>query len=189
MFKAVYFHKTVRAAEVMLLHSMLEAYKELNLDLKVRDVDEYLALTDDIMLNLLLNANKRSSKLARDYLNRRLLKCVFEKIIHSREKKSYSIDIRKEIAGRANIDEDNIYIDISNAPSLSLTPDKDKPNSIILVKKDLKSYEIISLEDLPLINSILGYMNMIRVYTSAEYRDEVRDAANKVFNDKMYLSA
>ncbi|GIU72354.1 MAG: phosphohydrolase [Candidatus Nitrosocaldaceae archaeon] len=189
MFKAVYFHKTVRAAEVMLLHSMLEAYKELNLDMKVRDVDEYLALTDDTMLNLLLNANKRSAKLARDYLNRRLLKCVFEKIIHSREKKSYSIDIKKEIADRANIDEDNIYIDISNAPSLSLTPDKDKPTSIILVKKDLKSYEVISLEDLPLINSILGYMNMIRVYTLAEYRDEVRDAANKVFNDKMYLSA
>lgn len=190
MFKAVYFHKTVRAAEVMLLYSMLSAYKELALDQKAKDIYEYIKLTDETMLNLLSQANKRAARLAEDYMNRRLLKCVFERIIHSREKKQYAIDIREEIAKIANVNEEDIYIDVSNAPSLSLTASKDKPHTIILVKKGIRtSYESIRLEDLPLINAILGYMNMVRVYTLAEHRDEVSKASNKVFNDSMYLSA
>ncbi|MEM2856898.1 MAG: HD domain-containing protein [Candidatus Nitrosocaldaceae archaeon] len=183
MFKAVYFHKSVRAAEVMLLHAMIEA-KELNIRSKVRNIDEYLSLTDDSMLNMLLNSNKRSSSLAMDYLDRRLLKCVFEHIIQSRDKLSYeSSSLKEEIAREADLSEDDIYLDISKAPSLSLTSSKDKPSSLILVKKGPeRTYEIIGLEDLPLINSILGYMNMIRVYTPVKYRDIVEEASNKVFN-------
>lgn len=186
MFKAVYFHKTVRSAEVMLLYSMKSSYKELGLDKKVKDIDEYISLTDDIMLNLLLSADGRAVKLARDYLNRRLLKCVFEKQIQSREKHRYSIDIRAEISRLADVNEEDIYIDISNVPSLSLTPNKDKPYSIILVKKGSKTKKI-RLEDLPLIRSILGYMNMIRVYTLADYRYKVSRASEKVFNDSINL--
>ena len=48
MFKAVYFHKTVRSAEVMLLHSMILADKELNLtDISLNN---YLNLTDEATL-------------------------------------------------------------------------------------------------------------------------------------------
>jgi len=45
MFKAVYFHKTVRSAEVMLLESMRLAYDELGFS--SLSVDDYLWLTDD----------------------------------------------------------------------------------------------------------------------------------------------
>lgn len=181
MFKAVYFHKTVRAAEVMLLHAMRA--DDLHLIDKVRNIDEYLSLTDDTMLAMLLRSNKRSSSLAMDYINRRLLKCSFEHIIQSKEKISYEAPFRDEIARLAGIDEDEVYLDISKAPSLSLTARKDKPSSLILVRKgSRRSYEIIGLEDLPLINSILGYMNMIRVYTTSRYRNVVEEASNKVFN-------
>ena len=45
MFKAVYFHKTVRSAEVMLLHSMLLADDQLNLtDISL---ENFLELTDE----------------------------------------------------------------------------------------------------------------------------------------------
>ena len=45
MFKAVYFHKTVRFAEVMLLNSMILADEQLNLT--DTSLDNYLNLTDE----------------------------------------------------------------------------------------------------------------------------------------------
>ena len=53
MFKAVYFHKTVRAGEVMLIESMELAEEELNLTSMV--LDDYLELSDDVILSKLLN--------------------------------------------------------------------------------------------------------------------------------------
>jgi HD superfamily phosphohydrolase len=51
MFKAVYFHKTVRAAEVMLLHSMTAADEVLGLT--DTSLENYLALTDEATLERL----------------------------------------------------------------------------------------------------------------------------------------
>jgi len=53
MFKAVYFHKTVRAGEVMLLESMDLAEEELNLTSMI--LDDYLKLSDEVILSKLLN--------------------------------------------------------------------------------------------------------------------------------------
>ena len=82
MFKAVYFHKTVRAGEVMLLESMDLAEEELNLTSMI--LDDYLQLSDDVILSKLLNLPEHNSKLkaakkiATDYQNRNLFKSVFE---------------------------------------------------------------------------------------------------------------
>src|ERR671923_1239776 len=87
MFKAVYFHKTVRSAEVMLLNSMALADEQLNLT--DRSIDNYLNLTDEVILERicsLKNGNKIAVKLAMDYRTRRLLKCVYEKFVHKRDK-------------------------------------------------------------------------------------------------------
>ncbi len=171
MFKAVYFHRSVRAAQVMLLHSILYGYKELSLDEKVKDPESYISLTDDLMLGELLHiSNDHASRLAKDYLDRRLLKCVYEEIIQSNEKVKPSLeDLKNRIIEVTKVED--IYIDIPSTSSLSLTPTKDIPSEIILVHK--KEYEKKKLEDLPLIKSILGYMNMIRIYTRAEDRDKV----------------
>ena len=61
MFKAVYFHKTVRAGEVMLLESMYLAEEELGLS--STSLNEYLKLTDEVILSKLLNLPERNSKL------------------------------------------------------------------------------------------------------------------------------
>ena len=86
MFKAVYFHKTVRSAEIMMLRSMILADEELHLtDASLKN---YLEFTDDatmVRLITLQQKNKQlklAAKLARDYRDRKLLKCVFEKILH-----------------------------------------------------------------------------------------------------------
>ena len=100
MFKAVYFHKTVRSAEVMLLRSMLLADKELKLTNS--SLANYLELTDDVTMVKLASLSPRNddlklaAKLAADYRDRRLLKCVFEKILH----KSPSI-LRRIVSKRA----------------------------------------------------------------------------------------
>ena len=54
MFKAVYFHKTVRSAEVMLLHSILLAYDSINFN--VSSLDNYLSLTDETILMKILTS-------------------------------------------------------------------------------------------------------------------------------------
>ena len=77
MFKAVYFHKTVRAGEVMLLESMELAEEELGLT--SMSLDDYLKLSDEVLLSKLLNLPEHNSKLktakkiAADYQNRNLL--------------------------------------------------------------------------------------------------------------------
>jgi HD superfamily phosphohydrolase len=90
MFKAVYFHKTVRSAEVMLLESIRLADKELGLT--SLNLDDYVKLTDESLLFKLLSLSddsdelKRAKEFAQDYQNRRLLKCVFERILTNKTK-------------------------------------------------------------------------------------------------------
>src|SRR5215212_8894579 len=87
MYKAVYFHKTVRSAEVMLLRSIMLADEQLNLTNKT--LNNYLNLTDEILLEqicLLGNRNKSAVRLAQEYKSRKLLKCVYEKFFHSHDK-------------------------------------------------------------------------------------------------------
>src|SRR3989344_2206177 len=88
MFKAVYFHKTVRAAEVMLLESIKLADSELGFT--SLDLDDYVKLTDDYVVTQLINLTgitselKRAKKIAQNYQNRDLFKCVYERIFTSK---------------------------------------------------------------------------------------------------------
>ena len=54
MFKAVYFHKTVRAGEVMLLEAMSLA--DDHLGLSSMDVKQYVTQTDDSILQQLTSS-------------------------------------------------------------------------------------------------------------------------------------
>src|SRR5574338_751767 len=123
MFKAVYFHKTVRAAEVMLLESMLLADKEL--DLTTNNLEKYVELTDEFVISKLVslpNKNsdlRRAKQLAIEYQERKLLKCVYEKIFTKpRMGKINVTDLQKDIARKSKIDESEIFIDISKTPSI-----------------------------------------------------------------------
>ncbi|MFQ5940448.1 MAG: HD domain-containing protein [Nitrososphaerales archaeon] len=194
MFKAVYFHKTVRSAEVMLLRAMILADEELHLT--DASLENYLELTDDATLVRLTALQpkdyqlKLATKLARDYRDRKLLKCVFEKILHKSDRivrKVFSKRLLKsmseEIASSADVDPNHIYVDASKAPSVPLTPTKEEPNAIVLVSKDSNGKKIhytLPISEIPLISSISGFMDMIRVYTTSESRTRVEKAVKKV---------
>ncbi|MGQ0605396.1 MAG: HD domain-containing protein [Candidatus Nitrosotenuis sp.] len=181
MFKAVYFHKTVRSAEVMMLESIRLAdedcgFTELNLE-------NYTKLTDEFVVSQILalpdhtKEQKRAKKFATDYQNRRLLKCVYEKIMTQKSDKSEQI--RVNLAKKSKLDKDEIFVDTSGTFSVPLTPAKEKTKSITLVTGSKTPTEI-PFSKIPVVSSMAESMNILRVYTSQNNRKKVEMAAKSI---------
>jgi HD superfamily phosphohydrolase len=193
MYKAVYFHKTVRSAEVMLLRSIMLADEQLNLTDK--SLNKYLSLTDEITLErirLLGNDNKSAARLAQDYKSRKLLKCVYEKFLHSHDKLNRRLyakalfGLESRISEIAQLKKENtVFVDASSASSMPRTPTKEEISSILLIEKE-HEYET-PVSEIPLIASIAGTLDMLRVYTTAENRDTVEECTNKVLGSEESL--
>src|SRR3989337_55701 len=201
MFKAVYFHKSVRSGEVMLVHSMKIQNDALNLT-PPNSLEEFFVLHDEMVLEKLSSlSNQRQAngdvnnvgvKLAKDYQNRNLLKCVYEFFILSSQRgknkepsTASETDIEKsnivgielfddQVKKLAKIVEENrksghpIFLDVSKAPSIPLAPKKREVTSIMIIDK--KSEYEKSFDQIPLINAISGYLDMIRIYTTRDNR-------------------
>jgi HD superfamily phosphohydrolase len=188
MFKAVYFHKTVRSAEVMLLHSMRLANDQLNLT--DTELPNYLSLTDDTTLEKIISLkanNKGSVRLAEDYKNRRLLKCVYEKFLNRSDSSFRRMDMHtlqylaSQIEERANVEQESVFVDASRASSMPLTPTKEEISSILLVDKE-RAYET-PISEIPLIDSVTGLLDTLRVYTTPRNRDAVERSVKKVLGE------
>ena len=187
MFKAVYFHKTVRAGEVMLLEAMSLAGNELGLSsLKM---DEYVKLTDEVILEKLMSLPETSSdltaakKIATDYQDRKLFKCVFERSLSGKSLSKKRLDeIKQKIAKKSKINSNQIFIDTSTTSSIPLTPSKKESKSIILTRKDGKNTiaKEIPISQIPLVSSMSKVMNILRVYTPASYRKKVEIATKSI---------
>jgi uncharacterized protein len=185
MFKAVYFHKTVRSAEVMLLHSMLLADEQLNLtDVSLEKFSE---LTDENVLERIITLNGENeiaAKLARDYRSRKLLKCVYEKFLHKHDPTFKKINrdalngLGLRIAETAGVSEASVFVDSSRASSIPLTPSKKEISSVVLSDRE-RTYEI-PVSEIPIIDSITGFLNMLRVYTTSESRNAVERCIRSV---------
>lgn len=191
MFKAVYFHKTVRSAEVMLLESMLLADNEL--DLTTDDLEKYVQLTDEFVISKLIsltpkNADlRRARQLAIEYQERKLLKCVYEKIFTRPRMGKVNIpELQKEISKKSKVDECEIFIDISKTPSIPLSPSKKESHSIVLTTKKgegpKESYEL-PISEIPLVSAISGFMDTLRVYTRQQFRKKVEIAAHVILGE------
>ena len=188
MFKAVYFHKTVRSAEVMLLESIRLADKELGLT--SLNLDDYVKLTDESLLFKLLSLSddsdelKRAKEFAQDYQNRRLLKCVFERILTNKTKlgKMKTNELRTKISKKSLVNKNEIFIDSSITPSIPLGSSKKETHSIILVTKNVSKLhaEKIPISKIPSVSPMSGFMNILRVYTSNQNRKKVEIAAKSI---------
>ena len=190
MFKAVYFHKTVRAGEVMLLESMYLAEEELGLS--SISLDEYLKLTDEVILSKLLSLPERNSKLriakkiATDYLNRNLFKSVFEvSVTGNAITKKRMQSIREEVSKKSKVDINEIFVDSSNTPSIPLSPSKKESKSIIILERDgvKTTAKEMPISDIRLVSVMSGFMKILRVYTPVKNRKKVEIAAKSILND------
>ena len=187
MFKAVYFHKTVRAGEVMLLEAMSLAGNELGLSsLKM---DEYVKLTDEVILEKLMSLPETSSdlkaakKIATDYQDRKLFKCVFERSLSGKSLSKKRLDeIKQKIAKKSKINPNQIFIDTSTTSSIPLTPSKKESKSIILTRKEVKKTiaKEIPISEIPLVSSMSKVMNILRVYTPASHRRKIEIATKSI---------
>src|SRR3970282_1123351 len=192
MFKAVYFHKTVRAAEVMLLEALRLAYEELGLS--SMSLDDYIELTDDYMLAKLVSLPthtsdlKRAQKIATDYQNRKLFKCVFERMLTPNEhiSKMKTSQLKKELSKKSKVDENEIFVDSSVTPSLPLSPSKRESKSLILITRtnNKVSAKEIPISQIPLVSIMSGFMNILRVYTLRKNRKKVEIAAKLILGGR-----
>ncbi len=213
MFKAVYFHKSVRSGEVMLVHSMKIQNDALNLT-PPNSLEEFFVLHDEMVLEKLSRLSNNSQangvgsnvgvKLAKDYRNRNLLKCVYEFfLLSSQRNKNKAPSTASETAiEKGNIDEIEmfddqiikltkiveehrksgypIFLDVSRAPSIPLAPKKREVTSIMIIDK--KSEYEKSFDQIPLINAISGYLDMIRIYTTRDNRQFFENVFDSHFN-------
>ena len=174
----------------MLLESMDLAEEELNLTSMI--LDDYLKLSDDVILSQLLNLPdhnyklKTAKKIATDYQNRNLFKSVFELALTGGAiGKKRLVDIKGEISKVSKVNIDEIFVDSSNTPSIPLSPSKKESKSIILLEEDnnkTKAKEI-QISNIQLVSVMSGFMKILRVYTTAKNRKKVEIAAKLILGD------
>ena len=189
MFKAVYFHKTVRAAEVMLLEALRLSDDEFGFT--NFNLEEYLKLTDEFILSSLLTSKssklRRARQFAQDYQDRKLLKCVFERIVTNRTnlKKINTDELRSQLSKKSKIDESEIFVDSSVTPSIPLAPSKNESTSIILITNDngKQHAKEMPISEIPVVSAISGFMNILRIYTHQKNRKKVEIAAKSLIGN------
>ncbi len=190
-FRAIYYHKTARAGQIMLVRAMEAADEELGLcDFKTPE--EYLEL-DDISLWAKLKACSKSSKIMKDLERRKLLKCAYEREMQAEDKSVSSLfgvegirrQVEEEIASMAGVPKDCVFIDTPSLPSIpyfnKLSFD---PMEIPVVdgtgseRKLLKATKVSRT-----IQVLKGFVNIVRVYTDSDCRLQVEEAAEKVLGN------
>jgi hypothetical protein len=207
MFKAVYFHKTVRAADVMISKAMFLADEKIGLT-SFKSPEEYLNLVDDYVINEILKMKNepRELKLAKDLVldlnNRNLFKTALEAIMHHENKHFSSLvgnpnirhSIEKEIAKKAKIDENYVILDLSTVPSLPFRPFLEERERIgaayipVVIRRG-PSVSVRSLLDVsPIVGELKGFVDIVRVYTSSNYREQVAEAAKTIFEEGSYFT-
>jgi hypothetical protein len=143
---------------------------------------------------------RMAQKLAASYMQRRLVKCVFEKVMQRKDrtiqrifsKKRFRDELASDIAQGAGVKPSDIYIDVPNTPSVPYTYERQAFNSIALFSNDayggIKRTETVPISELPLVGSITGFMDILRIYTFSEHRSKVIGAVEKIFGKEDFMS-
>lgn len=191
-FRAVYFHRVSRAAQMMILRALEFAKDDLGIP-QLKRIEDYLALDDYVVWGKLLE-HKQARKIIQDVASRRLLKTAYEKTFFVRDemvanvfnKESFRDKIAEEIATKAKVDKDEVVLDVPSLPSVPYHYAMQiAPMDIPIFSKTRSGQKVPQkigeLSDL--VNLLTNYMNIVRVYTRAEFRDRVAVAAVDVLGE------
>jgi len=189
MFRAVYYHKTVRAADLMLERAIYDLWDYLGLD--SFNANKYLNLDDYSALSLLNQGakdkpNSLGARLIKGIINRDLVKVAYEKPIMGGKESmiKYTQALQEEIANAANADQSEIFVD---TPYLPVIPLSQSLKSEVDVW-DEKNGNVVPLSTLSKISSSLsGYYEALRIYTFKENREKVNEAAKRVLENESEL--
>jgi len=191
-FRTIYFHRTSRAAQIMLLKALEYAKDDIGIS-RLESVQEYLALDDEIVWAL-LRKNAKSRAIVDDLDRRKLLKCAYEKTFFVKDeflsslftKDTVRVKMEEEIAHKAKVDIGTVSIDLPSLPSVPYHSAADlEPMDIPVFSRGPNGEKIpqkIS-EVSKIVDVLTAYMNIIRVYTVEENREQVRRAAVSVLGE------
>ena len=193
MFEAVYFHKTVRAAELMLLRVLDEVGSQL-FSLPTEDPNSFLMCDDLTFLHKLLHVSpddteelRNAKRIFDDFSRRNLIKLASSRSISdptflgrlSTADGLYGLE--KEIADDAGIDQRHVYIDFPDRASVTFYPGRFGFEDLVLFERGSSGYEFWPATDVsPIARSFSRILKPVRVYTTRGYRPKVKKSADKV---------
>ena len=198
MFLNVYYHKTVRSVEVMLVKLINAADSVLHLT-SFKTPEEFLLLDDMSLVSMMRGIDPTESDYAKEAAammslldSRVLYKSAFEKVLHTQDrfvskvltKRKVRESIEEEIASIAGVENHEVIVDVPTLPSVPYNPHQLNPMEIAIfeivdgkkVSHNLSDYSNIA-------EMMKGYLDVIRVYTFDKNRAEVGRAAREVFQD------
>jgi len=161
---------------------------------KIDNLKSFLSLSDENVIEKIIdlkpsNSNvKYARELASNYKNRNMLKLIFEQILTSTDsfignvysEKKFRSEFISELSSKSNVPEEFIFVDVSSTSSVPTKSTQDLLDEIIIVSKDFNGKHVETLEalELPIAKSILGYMDILRIYTVSNYQEPVKNALN-----------
>jgi HD superfamily phosphohydrolase len=188
-FKSIYFHRVGRAAQIMLATAMDKANDELGLT-RFKTPEQYMAMDDCTVYAMLKNCSK-SKRIIKDLENRRMLKCAYEKTFYEKDtmisnifsRENYRRQLQIEIAEEAKVPTETVIIDVPTVPSVPyehsvLTESMEIP--VFYKTAEGKKVPQRLSEISKIFDTLRGFMNILRVYTTAEQRERVGAAATKI---------
>lgn len=198
MFLNVYYHKTVRSVEVMLVKLINAADNALNLT-SFSSPDEFLELDDMSLISKIRNIDPSESEDAAEAIrmvnlldSRVLYKSAFEKVLHTQDrfvskiltKSKVRESIQDEIASMAGVGNEEVIVDVPTLPSVPYNPHQLDPMEISI-------FEVIEGKRIPhnlseysnIAEMMKTYLDVIRVYTFDKNRVKVGKAARAVFQE------
>ena len=194
-FKSIYFHRMGRAAQIMLASAMDKANNELGLT-SFKTPEEYLQL-DDYTVWSTLKKCKSSQNIIENLERRKMLKCAYERTFYEKNdmstnlfgRETYRTQIRREIAKEANVDLEKVIIDVPTVPSVpyhqAVMTD---PTEIPVFTRNTKGKQ--NLQKLSnsskIFETLKGFMNIIRIYTDEQNRENVENATIKILGNIPY---
>jgi HD superfamily phosphohydrolase len=188
-FKSIYFHRVGRAAQIMLAVAMEKANNELGLT-AFQTPEEYLAM-DDNTVWAKLKACEKSRGVIEDLERRRLLKCAYERTFYEKDamvsnifgRESSRRQMQEEIAKEAGVELEAVVIDVPTVPSVPyhhavLMESMEIP---VFSRSQAGEKTLLRLSEISKIfETLKGFINILRVYTTATERERVEKAAEKI---------
>lgn len=195
-FRSIYYHRVCRAVQRMLADALKIADEDLGLS-TFSEPSDYLNM-DDYTIWARLKQCKGSQPIIERLEKRQLLKCAYtvESFVQDHptidllDKESVRKQIEEEIAAKAKVDANNVHIDSPLLPSVpyrhsSQLDPMEIPGFAYVGKK---KFGVNLVELSRVISSLKGYLDIIRVYTTAPFRKRVGKAAQEVLGGTPYVS-
>src|SRR5712692_1542035 len=191
-FRTIYFHRASRAVQIMIVKALEVAKDALDL-LDFDEPEDYLRL-DDYKVWTDLKECKESKRIIQDLEARRLLKCSYERTLYAKEelvsnvitKDNVREEIQRELAKKAKVPVDDIFIDVPTLPSVPYYHAAGiQPMDIpVFTRGSSNRKEIVQLSEISRVIGVLRtFMNLVRVYTKPQYRSRVEVASRQILGE------